>query len=76
MVALLSALSTCSSVVQQFPAVSPDPAVAGSTKLSRQETAKMGPRPTLVICPLSVLSNWQVFILSMPLPLRENYDMQ
>lgn len=54
-----AALSTCSSVVQQFPAVSPNPAVAGSTKLSRQETAKMGPRPTLVICPLSVLSNWQ-----------------
>lgn len=36
------------------------PCVTPSLQSSREKTAHLGPRSTLVICPLSVLSNWQV----------------
>ena len=31
-----------------------------------EKAARLGPRPTLVICPLSVLSNWQVKLKHQP----------
>jgi len=42
--------NTTSSQSSSLPQVPPPP----------EKAAPLGPRPTLVICPLSVLSNWQV----------------
>ena len=53
-------LASDSSVGKECSSVSQVAAVAMSPTVSREEAAKLGPRPTLVICPLSVLSNWQV----------------
>lgn len=36
------------------------PTVTASPKKNSEKTVLPGPRATLVICPLSVLSNWQV----------------
>ena len=40
-----------------------------------QETVPSGPRPTLVICPLSVLSNWQVHIMNLQSSSRQFYNL-
>jgi len=50
------AASSAGSAVAECPAV---PHVTLPPQSSRERTAHLGPRPTLVICPLSVLSNWQ-----------------
>ena len=49
--------SIAGSAVADCPTV---PHATLSQQSSREKTAHLGPRPTLVICPLSVLSNWQV----------------
>ena len=36
-----------------------------ATSNARCQNTHHGPRPTLVICPLSVLSNWQVLLMSL-----------
>ena len=46
-----------SSLPQVPPPVPPPPP---------EKAAPLGPRPTLVICPLSVLSNWQVKLKHQP----------
>ena len=48
--------SRSSSLPQVSPPVPPPP----------EKAAPLGPRPTLVICPLSVLSNWQVKLKHQP----------
>ena len=48
--------SQSSSLPQVPPPVPPPP----------EKAAPLGPRPTLVICPLSVLSNWQVKLKHQP----------
>ena len=48
--------NTTSSQSSSLPQVPPPP----------EKAAPLGPRPTLVICPLSVLSNWQVKLKHQP----------